>query len=257
MAELPAFQRVQYAFTAHIRNPDRAARPPDVEERRMAVYRDLLFNNVNGFLKRGFPVLRSLYDDAHWETRLARPFFARHRCRSPLFVDIPREFLGFLQDEFKPQSGDPPFLLELAHYEWVELALMVQDDTPDCDHIDRHGDLLRGVPVLTPLCWNLGYTWPVHRISATFQPELPPGTPTHLLVYRDEEDSVRFMEANPVTARLVQLIEEDGASTGQRLLEQIARELAHPNPDRVIEGGLQILTRLHHAHIILGTRRER
>ena len=86
----------QYRFAAHIRDPANNPAPEDVEDRRMAVYRDLFYNNVEGFLSGTFPVLRKLMDDTDWHA-MARDFFATHRCHSPLFLEIPREFLNYLK----------------------------------------------------------------------------------------------------------------------------------------------------------------
>jgi len=61
MAELPLFQQEQYRFTAHIRDPEKNPAPDTIEDRRMAVYRDLFYNNVEGFLSRSFPVLRKIF----------------------------------------------------------------------------------------------------------------------------------------------------------------------------------------------------
>ena len=60
VAELPRFQQVQQAFTRHMRDPANAPAPAGVEDRRMAIYRDLLFNNVQTFLAGCFPVLRKI-----------------------------------------------------------------------------------------------------------------------------------------------------------------------------------------------------
>ena len=46
----PTFKKHQYEFTAHIRDPERNARPDGIEDRRMGIYRDLFYNNVEGFL---------------------------------------------------------------------------------------------------------------------------------------------------------------------------------------------------------------
>ena len=59
-------QGLQYAFAAHIRDPERHPAPTDIEDRRMQIYRDLFFNNVNRFLSSSFPVIRKLYDDDDW-----------------------------------------------------------------------------------------------------------------------------------------------------------------------------------------------
>ena len=248
----PDFQYKQFAFAAHIREPDKHSRPKDVEERRMAIYRDLFFNNVEGFLSSGFPVLRTLYADTDWQ-RLARSFFANHRCHTPYFLEISEEFLKYLQEERTPQPEDPPFLLELAHYEWVELALSILEEETDWEAINPNGDLLAEQPALSPLAWLLSYQFPVHKISSEFIPRVPSEQPTHLMVYRDRRDEVGFMELNPVTARLVALIQAEPALTGKSLLAKIAQELQHPNPEMVIQGGKQTLLKLRSTDIILGT----
>jgi hypothetical protein len=66
MATVPAFQAFQRAFARHLRDPHHTPRPAGVPARRMAVYSELLFNNVCGFLDRCFPVLRSVVGEARW-----------------------------------------------------------------------------------------------------------------------------------------------------------------------------------------------
>jgi uncharacterized protein len=250
---MPEFHRVQYAFSAHVRNPQAHARPADVEDRRMAIYRDLFFNNIQGFLADSFPVLRKLYTDADWH-RMARDFFAHHKSHTPYFLEISQEFLKYLQEERIHQPEDPPFLTELAHYEWVELALSVADEEPTWKAIDSDGDLLEGQPALSPLAWLLSYHYPVHKIGPDFRPKAPGAQPTYLLVYRNRQDKLGFMEVNPVTARLVALIEDSAERTGRALLEQIATEMQHPQPELVIRGGVQTLQQLHKVGVVLGTR---
>ena len=87
--------------------------------------------------------------------------------------------------------------------------------------------------------------------SIARQPEAADKNLTHLVVYRDRNHEVNFIEANPVTARLIQLIASEDNKTGQALLEQIATELNHPQPEIVINGGLEILTDLKKRDVIL------
>jgi hypothetical protein len=42
-------------------------------------------------------------------------------------------------------------MLQLAHYEWVELALDVS--TLDFPEVRQEGDLLESRPVISPLAW--------------------------------------------------------------------------------------------------------
>jgi hypothetical protein len=251
-AETPAFMRCQYEFAAHIRDPKRHPRPGDVEERRMAIYRELFFNNVEGFLASSFPVLRKLLDDAAW-TAMARDFFAHHQCHTPLFLEIPREFLQYLEQEREAHVADLPFLYELAHYEWLELALSVAEDPKPDTGVDPEGDLLAGHPQLSPLAWAFRYEYPVHRISPEFQPGEPEPNGVFLLVYRDGDDAVHFLELNPVSARLFALLRDETGITGRCALERIAGELGHPEPEVVLKGGLDILSQWRNRGIVAGT----
>jgi hypothetical protein len=253
MAE-PLFKQHQYEFTAHLRDPENNPAPEGVEDRRIGIYRDLLYNNVEGFISGSFPVIRSIYSDDNWH-RMVRDFFAHHKSHTPYFLEISQEFMSYLQDERKPQPEDPAGLLELAHYEWVELALSVSDETIDMNMIDPNGDLLAAHPVLSPVAWALAYQYPVHRMGPDNLPEQPPEQPTYLVVYRNRNDKVKFMEINPVTARLVNLLQENQTLSGQHALEQITQEMNHPNPDVVIQGGLSALQELQSYGIILGTSR--
>lgn len=250
-AKLPGFKQVQYAFTRHVRNPDKNPRPHDIEARRMNIYNELLFNNVESFMSSGFPVLRSITPDEQW-TQLIRDYFETHKATTPLFPEMTREFLRYLEHERIAQDDDYPFMLELAHYEWVELALSISEQEIRFDGINVKGDLLEGVPILSPLAWPLSYHYPVQLIGPEFIPTEPGAQPTYLVVYRDLKDDVHFLELNPVTAHLLQLILEDKQRTSRQMLIAIAEQLQHPNPDVVIQGGLQILHDLKTRNVILG-----
>jgi hypothetical protein len=246
--------RRQYEFAAHIRDPARRPRPADVEERRMAIYRDLFYNNVASLLAGNFPVLRKLLPDEHWHA-IIRDFFVKHRCETPFFLELSQEFLEYLQTERETDLRDPPFMLELAHYEWVELALSVSDRDPDLTDTDPNGDLLAGRPRISPLAWNLTYRFPVHRIAPGFQPAEPGPQPTHLVVYRNRTDDVEFLEINAVTQRLLELLKANPGWRGRQVLEAIASELRHPEPARVLEAGTQLLNDLRARGVIVGAGR--
>lgn len=252
-ADQPAFIRTQLQFAAHVRDPGRNPPPPGIDDRRMAVYRRLIYNNLERFIASGFPVLRSLYNDAHWEAMI-RDFLARHRCQSPLFPELYREFLHYLEHERSAQPCDPPFLLELAYYEWVELALYLSDVEPGQVAADPDGDLLTGVPVLSPLAWLLACRYPVHTISPEYRPHEPGAELTYLVVYRNADDEIGFVEINPPTARLLTLIRDSNPPSGEAALRQVADELTLADPEVVVRGGAQTLAELRSRGILLGTR---
>lgn len=244
---------LQQAFTAHIRDPEQAPAPDGVEDRRMKIYRDLFFNNIQSLLAGNFPVLRDLYGEAGWRV-LVRDFYATHRCRTPLFPEIAREFLQYLQDERGARPEDPPFLLELAHYEWVELALDLDERSADDLGADPDGDLLEGRPVLNPLIRLLSYRYPVHRIRPDFQPAEPPPQATHLLVYRNRDDEVKFMQLNAVTEGLLERLGRDDEGSGRDVLEELAHDIGHHDEQRLIQAGAELLEDLRRRGVVLGTR---
>lgn len=218
MAEL---RSSQLALADYLRNPELVPPPAGVEGRRLKIYQDLIYNNIESFLSNGFPVLRSLYSDGAWHG-LVRQFIDGHRCHTPYFLEISQEFLRFLLERHRPGPEDPPFIAELAHYEWVELALSVAEE--DLPPAAVAADPMRAVVRLSPLAWVLAYSFPVHRIGADYRPS-EPGDPVYLVVYRDREDIVRFMALNAATARLLELARDNEAGTGAELLRQLAAEL--------------------------------
>jgi hypothetical protein len=253
MHELPLFQQQQYAFAAHIRDPEGALHPADVDGRRMAVYCELFYNNIEGVLSNAFPVVRSLYCDDDWHA-LVHSFFRTHHARTPYLTELPQTFLHHLQYERESEPSDPDFLLELAHYEWVEMALSIAEEEADSSAINPEGDVMNGIPVLSSLAWQLVYRYPVHRIGPDYRPDEPPGQPTHLVVYRDRNDEIGFLELNPVTARLLQLMSDNQNQTGSELLHRVSGELNHPNPQAVLQGGQQIFAELQQRGVLFGTR---
>ena len=245
---------LQTAFAAHIRDPEANAAPDGIEDRRMNIYRELFFNNIQSLLASNFPVIHALYDDTAWK-KLIRDFYSEYRCQTPLFTEVAKEFLRYLQDGRGKRPEDPGFLLELAHYEWVELALSIDERDITKLTSDSAGDLLLGRPMLSPLAWPLSYRYPVHRIRQDFQPDEPPEEPTHLLVYRNRDGAVKFMQLNEVSRLLLEFMQEDQDATGQQLLAKVATAIGHPEPEQVIRTGAELLDSLRRKNVLLGTRR--
>lgn len=254
MSSLPRFQQLQYQFASHIRHPEHNDAPEGLEARRMKIYSELFYNNVDDFMASGFPVLRELLDDEAWHS-LIRDYYSRHQAKTPLFPELGREFLYYLEHEREANEDDYPFMLELAHYEWVEAALYLADEDVELNQIDPDGDLLSGLPVISSLAWLVSYTYPVHQISTDYIPAGSPEVPTHILVYRDLESEIQFIELNPVTMKLLQLIKLAEHNNSEEILNELAIELQHPQPEVVIQAGLSLLQDLRNKNVILGTKK--
>ena len=54
------FIKEQHTFTQHIRDPENAPAPEGIESRRISIYTDLIFRNIENFIANSFPVLRQV-----------------------------------------------------------------------------------------------------------------------------------------------------------------------------------------------------
>jgi hypothetical protein len=207
----------------------------------MDLYCDFLFTNISNFLAENFPVLNKIMSEQQWE-ELSRDFFSRHSSHSPYFSQISQEFLHYLQNERleNPQSKhDLPFLLELAHYEWTELVISIAEDLDSGNSIIT--DPLTQALTLSDTALALAYQYPVHKISPDFIPTELPAQATYLVVYRNVEDQIVFLETNPVTHALLETLTDNTEQATLSVLNKLADDLQHPNPDILIQGGLSIL----------------
>lgn len=242
------FRQLQQQWTAWLRQPEQQPAPVNIEARRLAIYRELFFNNVSNFIENAFPVMQQRLQPEHWQS-LVQDFFALHRCHSPYFHDTANEFLSFLstQHRWLPVY---PWLIELAHFEWVELAADIAEaDMPAYGA----GDLLKNIPVVNPCAWPLAYHWPVHTFDHQAPASEPLATPVCLIVYRNLADDVGFIEVNPLTARLLEKLQQNRQQTAMATLQELALEQSL-DASALQASGADALQALLASQIILGVR---
>lgn len=245
------FQRYQQEFTAHIRNPKVHKKPVGVVPARMAVYRDGVFNNIFESVSVCFPVCQRAIGKRAWRM-LLKDFFKSYPAQSPIFREIPQQFLRYLNalNSQPQQKSQPAFLAALAHYEWVELAVSASQTEPI--NLSKKTNLLSEKPVLTPAHMLLEYDFAVQKIA---KGKLPKATQqTYLLVFRNTQFEVKFIELNYTTYQLLQLIKKNDM-TGEQALVRLAESMQHPNADAVIAFGAEILGDLANQEAIIGSQK--
>lgn len=214
------FLATQTAFTRWLRHPEQTQAPAGIEQRRLDIYRELLFNNVTSFNEITFPVARALLPEALW-TRLTASFFADCRCSSPFFYDISLHFRDHVASLDWPELTDFPWLRELLHHEWMELAADIAETAaPRAGHpglpASDHTPLTLNVPV-----WPLAYQWRVHEWTTETRAETLTPSPVALLLWRDTNLDLRTHEVSPAAAYLVEQLSGDEAHS----LDTLARAL--------------------------------
>ena len=217
-SRLAYFQQLQSQFAGHIRDPENTVYAPEgqqpIEPRRLLAYQELFFNNIDSFFSKMCPICVEVLGRERW-LQILREYMIKHQSQTPLFHELGEEFLTFLQAEFEPLESDPPFLLELAHYEWVELALSVSTDegfeesseVQSSDVETSHVIDLDLQYQLSPVAWPLAYEWPVHQISKDFQPTHKPEDVTTLLVYRHLDSNHSSAAQGPLSEQSLEVID--------------------------------------------------
>jgi hypothetical protein len=229
------FQQVQQQFVAYLRSPEQNEKPAEVAQERLDVYRELLFNNVSGFVSSAFPVLKSLYTEQAWQQRL-QLFFSLYRCENPFFLSIAQSFLDFLQEQYELQSDDPVFMLELAHYEWLELELATRKTEARVAVVT---DLKQQALQLSELASVQAYQYPVHKICVEFQPT--EAEASFLLIHRNLDDEVKFIALNQLTTLLLQVLAQQPGLTLVELVNELSPYVPQLDPAQLLSGAEQIL----------------
>lgn len=243
---LRTFQSLQTALTNHLRNPtENPYRPKhglEIEPRRLTIYQDLFYNNLESFFSGLFPVCKQLIGQACWDT-LIHEYLANHQAKTPLFHELGQEFLSFLNSEQEISSATrdrlPDYFNELAHYEWVELALSISP---------KHGIDLSEETQLTAqtqtaetsfstdwliqrsdLAWPLSYSWPVADIAPEAEPDAHQQIDNGYtyLVFRNADGKVEFNQLTPLLYDLLISMPESNRPPQvsiQQLLEPLATE---------------------------------
>ena len=246
---MSALHAYQAAFTAHLRHPSAHAAPRGTDRARMAVYREIVFNNFMASVSACFPVLRSILGKRKF-TQLVRLCFHSQQFTSPLFRDIPQYFADWLQTLDLTAQQLPVFTAQLAHYEWVELYLANLAVTPAQGSEGLQGsDTLRKQPLqLNPAHVLLAYDYPVNQLSKRYQPAQP--EPTFLYLLRKPDYSIQFIQLNAISWQLLSIIEKQ-ALTGEQALTLLAQQLHHPQPQTLLAFGDDLLRQLHAQHVLI------
>jgi hypothetical protein len=249
------FIDVQQQFMDYIRDPSQPL-PDGIEARRMTIYRELFFNNISGFVSSAFPVLKSLYSVEQWQV-LVQQFFVMHDCKTPIFVEIAGEFLTFLQHEYIPSEHDPIFMLQLAHYEWLELCAAVAPDTLQSqllssDNVQDHRLILAASAKVAQ------YAFDVQHISVDYQPIEPTTQANFFCVYRDSEDEVAFLKLTPLSAQVLAYIEEmdlaQQAVSLDNIIDWLGGHYPQMSTDALFSGCLPLLQQLAQKGIVVAAK---
>ena len=162
----------------------------ETEEEALRLYRTLVYNRFEDFVRTSFPVFSSFVGE---ELRDILEDFIKEDHASPLLIDLGRDFLDFFHRIRHPVKERLPFLEELLLCEWSEIEVFKAPEE------ERDGDFSwEGTYRLSASSRLLRFRFPVHRAEELSAEEILKEEGDYcLLIYRDRSHRVNLEELTP------------------------------------------------------------
>ncbi|RUO59505.1 DNA-binding domain-containing protein [Pseudidiomarina insulisalsae] len=227
------FKQIQFKLAQWLRDDNATADFPQVESRRLAIYRRLIRNNISQFLSNGFPVVQATLGAERWQALVAG-FIATHASKSPLFSDIGSEFVDFLAGVDLAQRDLPAWLFELAHYERIEVEVKFAHFDETLAAVETLND--DTVLYLNSTAMIGVYQYPVAKIDKDHQPDAALDEPYIVLVYQlPDTGTVKFLQLNPLTAHTLSLLQAQPRNF-TALCEALLMQFPEQDPQQLAAG---------------------
>jgi hypothetical protein len=217
------------------------------ELERLAVYRTLVRTRLREAVELAIPRtmarLGSLFDE--WFDR----FLAERGPRSHYLRDVTTELLDFLEPLAASDPRTPPWAIDLARHEALDIVVGSLAETPAPVALPEL-DLGRGL-TFSATARVVRYRFAVHRLSADPDDRsVPERTPTALFAYRSPEHDVRYLELTPLAAVILEALLQGATLRGA--LERGTGELGVPLDGAVLDGTARLLADLSERGAVLG-----
>jgi hypothetical protein len=216
---------------------------------RLAVYRKLVRRRLRDAVELAIPRTKArlgpIFDE--WFDR----FLAERGPRSHYLRDVTTEFLDFLAPLAESDARIPPWTLDLARHEALDIVVGSLAEAVEPGAVPAldpdHGLAFSGAARV------VRYRFAVHRLSAELDDRSEPErTPTALFVYRSPEHDVRYLELTPLAAAILEHLLE--GATLREALEHGSRALGVPLDGAVLDGTARVLADLSERGAISGAR---
>lgn len=204
-----------------------------VAPERLLVYRRLVHNRIRRVISEFLPRTHARLG----RDRLARDvqaFLAADALTSPYWRDVPGQFVAWVATRWQEDPAISDYLVDLARHEC--LAFDVRNDPAG-------GEKDTGLPLALdrPLRFDgttrlMRYAYAVHQLSADVEVlDEPEPFATSLLVYRDDEHTVRYLQLTPFAAEVVAALRDRRRPVSDGLREACAALDMPLNDERLAE----------------------
>ena len=181
---------------------------------RWLVYRELVRTALADPLSDTFPITQALLEEAGAWTTAVDAFLASRTVSSPYYREVAPAFVAWLADSHWGLNRWP-FLLQLAHYEALELDVLRHPDEPPPPGLLQEPAMDR-VAVLDGAARHVAYTHAVQE--ATVTAPVPRPASTRLLCHRDATGDFHVLELTAHASALL-VRNQEGLALGAAAVE--------------------------------------
>ncbi len=173
---------------------------------RLAVYRSLVRNGLDGVVMRMLPRTRARMNAAcpgRFDADMAR-FLDECGPRTHYLRDVPHELFAWARPRWTSDPRVPAYLPDLAVYELACFAVAAAESRP----AGPPGEVAPDRPMAFDGSARLMTCgWTVHELAADDgATDVPAQREVHLLAYRDARHAVRWLELSPLAAAIVRAL---------------------------------------------------
>lgn len=232
-------------FAGHGVPAEAAAGLPSLAAERLLIYRKMVHGRLRDLFAEFLPKSAARLGRARLQAETAR-FIAEVAPRTPYFRAITGEFVAWAGQRWPADPGLPPYLADLAAYEWANAEV---GDLPAGGEAASGNPLALDRPVQLDGTTTLRrYAWAVHRASEAGDLD---AEPTALLLYRDRAElRVRVLELTPRAAAVCAHLLV--GATLQAALTGACAELDQPMDDEFLAAMATFFADLADRGVLLG-----
>ena len=224
--------------------------PTELAGTRLGTYRRLVRHNLDQVLRDLLPRTSSLLGERFWAEAAA--FYEQQAPRTHYLRDVPGELVAWASERW---NGDPTiarWASDLARY---EIASHEASAAPGDEETTATAELSLDGPVVTAdHVRALRLRYAVHEVSPG-EPDAsePARRDVALVVYRDAEHELRFLELTPAAAAILDRLL--GGAIVRSAITEGAAAAGVPVDDALLVGTSALLADLADRRVLLGGRR--
>lgn len=223
------------------------AMPEHVAGTRLAVYRTLVRASLREAVTSILPRTAARMGDRFDEELDA--FYAAVGPKTHYLRDVPLELVAWAAGRWEADASLPPFLVDLARHEVAELEVAASAD----DVRPAVAELVLDRPAVFAEAVRLArYGFAVHQLPLDEDDRSEPeARDVWLLLYRDEEHQLRYLELTPAAAAIVGRML--AGETTEAALRGGAADAGVAFDDALLAGTARLLGDLAERGVLLGS----